>query len=69
MLALKERGVEIRTGDIATDTVETLTVALRGAEVVIAAVAATLIDKQWNVIKAAKAAGVKRCVASNFLLQ
>ncbi|KAH9889067.1 NAD-P-binding protein [Cubamyces lactineus] len=62
---LRQSGVEIRVGDI-TDSVEKLTQALAGVDVFISTVVAWLIGEQRGVIRAAKAAGVKRVIPCDF---
>jgi saccharopine dehydrogenase-like NADP-dependent oxidoreductase len=62
VVALKEKGVEIRTADVAADDIATLKTALRGVDVLISVVSAFALDSQRPAFEAAKEAGVKRCV-------
>ncbi|EIN05580.1 NAD(P)-binding protein [Punctularia strigosozonata HHB-11173 SS5] len=66
VLALKDKGVQVRVGDAATDDVETLAKALSGAEVLISAVSAYALQYQYRLFDAAKVAGVKRVVPCDF---
>ena len=63
--ALRTAGVEIRLASL-TDGVEKLSQTFEGAEIVISTVAATAIEAQVDVIRAAKAAGVRRFVPCDF---
>ncbi|KAJ8501666.1 hypothetical protein ONZ51_g438 [Trametes cubensis] len=62
---IRRIGVEIRLGDI-NDSVEKLTEALAGVDVFISTVVGWLIDEQKGIIRAAKAAGVKRVIPCDF---
>lgn len=61
---LETAGAQLRTGDIATDSVEQLVAALNGVDIVISLV--LFYVDQRNLIRAAKEAGVKRVVPSEF---
>ncbi|TFK84354.1 NAD-P-binding protein [Polyporus arcularius HHB13444] len=62
---LRSSGVEIRLGDL-EDSVETHKATLAGVDVLISTVIATAVPKQKNILLAAKEAGVKRVVPSDF---
>ncbi|KAH9888499.1 NAD-P-binding protein [Cubamyces lactineus] len=62
---IRKAGVEIRVGDI-NDSVEKLTEVLTGVDVFISVVVGWLIEEQRGVIRAAKAAGVKRVIPCDF---
>ncbi|KAH9941009.1 hypothetical protein B0H21DRAFT_557417 [Amylocystis lapponica] len=59
-------GVEIREGDIETDTVDKLKAVLSGADTLISTVDAASIGRQRSIITAAKEAGVKRVIPCDF---
>ncbi|KAI0657640.1 NAD-P-binding protein [Cubamyces menziesii] len=62
---IRRTGVEIRLGDI-NDSIERLTEILTGVDVFISTVVGWLIDEQKGIIRAAKAAGVKRVIPCDF---
>ena len=62
---MKAAGVDIRPGDIANDSVEKLTSLLLGVDILISTVVPLTAD-QRPVFRAAKAAGVKRVLPSEF---
>ncbi|KAI0333234.1 NAD(P)-binding protein [Cubamyces sp. BRFM 1775] len=62
---LRRSGVEIRVGDI-NDSVEKLTETLTGVDVFISTVTGWLVEEQKGIIRAAKAAGVKRVIPCDF---
>ena len=61
---MKAAGVDIRPGDIATDSVEKLTSLLLGVDILISTVVP--FTDQRPIFQAAKAAGVKRVLPSEF---
>ena len=61
---LKAAGVDIRPGDIVSDSVEKLTSLLQGVDILISTVLP--FTDQKPVLKAAKTAGVKRVLPSEF---
>ncbi|KAI9063943.1 NAD-P-binding protein [Trametes sanguinea] len=63
--ALRASGVEIRTGDL-RDSVEDLTKAFAGVDVLISAVSAWVLELQRDALRAAKAAGAKRVIPCDF---
>ncbi len=63
---LRERGVEIRTVDVATDDVPVLEAAFKGVDTVISTLIYTEIDNQPKLADAAKLAGVKRFVTDDW---
>jgi uncharacterized protein YbjT (DUF2867 family) len=65
--SLKEKGVELRKLDLATDTQETIVSALKGVDVLISAVGATAQMDQIPLTTAAKTAGVKRFIPCAYI--
>ena len=65
VVKLRERGVDIRLGDL-TDGVEKLKTVLSGVDIVVSAVVAWSILDQKDTIRAAKDVGVKRFVPCEF---
>ena len=61
---LKGAGVDIRPGDIVNDSVEKLTSLLQGVDILISTVLP--LTDQRPIFKAAKIAGVKRVLPSEF---
>lgn len=66
MNELRSRGVEVRTADVHSDSVETLKEALSGVDVLISVVTAEAILAQKPLLAAAKEAGVKRVIPCDF---
>ncbi|KAI0692308.1 NAD-P-binding protein [Cerioporus squamosus] len=62
---LRSSGVEIRLGDL-EDSVEKHKETLAGVDILISTVIATSVSKEKNVFLAAKEAGVKRVIPSDF---
>jgi hypothetical protein len=62
---LKDRGVEIRVGDV-NDPLRKLTGLLTGVDIVISAITPGQLLCQTNLVDASKAAGVERFVPCSF---
>lgn len=66
--ALKQKGVEIRLGDLFELSVSELEGLLRGIDIVLSIVGVNALEEQRKVFQAAKNVGVKRVVPSDFTL-
>lgn len=62
----RERGVEIRAIDLDDPTADALDAALKGADIVISTMIFSEVEKQIPLIDAAKRAGVKRFIPSDW---
>jgi hypothetical protein len=62
----RAQGVEIRTGDIDNDSVESLTNLLQGVDILVSAARSDKFTVELRLFDAAKAAGVSRVVPSEW---
>lgn len=66
--ALKQKGVEIRHGNLSKATVAELEKLLEGVDIVLSLINVTVLEEQKKVFQAAKDVGVQRVVPSEFAI-